>query len=302
MFFSYLFVISCLAFLILLATVEIRKRYFRAEAIAALDNFASNTLFIAPTPESISDKREQVSSSSKSNPDEYNNYAYINDVKTYAFESRDQLLEIIDKEKKMLVAINAHKILNATDQTRDIINNNIGYADGVGAVMALKQKGLNSIKIPGCEIWLDLIAKYETSKTFYFVGGKDEVINKVIEQLKEDYPQINIVGYRNGYLKEGDEERLLADIEEKKPDVVFVAQGSPRQELLMMKMQEVHKAIYQGLGGSFDVYTGTVERAPEIWVNMKMEWLYRWIKEPQLRTRRNLELFKFFGYLALFIF
>lgn len=71
------------------------------------------------------------------------------------------------------------------------------------------------------------------------------------------------MNYRNGYLKTPEERKaLIEDIAEKKPDVVFVAMGSPKQELLMEEMLERHPAIYQGLGGSFDVYTGAVKRAP----------------------------------------
>ena len=99
---------------------------------------------------------------------------------------------------------------------------------------------------------------------------------------------INIVGYRNGYL-ENDEERhaLIEDVAAKSPDIVFVAMGSPKQELLMGEMQQRHKAIYQGLGGSFDVYTGNVKRAPKWWVDHKVEFAYRFFKEPK-RIKRQI--------------
>ena len=73
---------------------------------------------------------------------------------------------------------------------------------------------------------------------------------------------------------------LIQDIKTLKPDVVFVAMGSPKQELLMEEMQKLHQATYQGLGGSFDVYTGHVERAPQWWVKSNLEWAYRLIKQP----------------------
>lgn len=86
------------------------------------------------------------------------------------------------------------------------------------------------------------------------------------------------MGYRNGYLKEENaEEKLIEDIARKKPDVVFVAMGSPKQELLMERIQKCHPAIFQGLGGSFDVYTGHVQRAPKWWVNHNLEFAYRLI-------------------------
>lgn len=90
------------------------------------------------------------------------------------------------------------------------------------------------------------------------VGSKQPVIEKTISRLKEDFPGIQITGYRNGYIQtETEQEELIEDIKTKQPDVIFVAMGSPKQELLMEKMYQAHPAIYQGLGGSFDVYTGT---------------------------------------------
>ena len=79
---------------------------------------------------------------------------------------------------------------------------------------------------------------------------------------------------------------------ETKPDVVFVAMGSPKQELLMEEMAKLHPAIYQGLGGSFDVYTGNVARAPEWWVKHNLEWAYRLVKQPS-RIKRQIHLIRF---------
>ena len=76
------------------------------------------------------------------------------------------------------------------------------------------------------------------------------------------------------------------------PDVVFVAIGSPRQELLMEEMQRFHPAIYQGLGGSFDVYVGAVERAPVWWIKNNLEWAYRLLRQP-LRIKRQVHLIRF---------
>lgn len=217
----------------------------------------------------------------------------IDGVNIFPFTSRDELIKYVDNNKAMLIAVNAEKILHANDQTRDIINNNIGYCDGIFTVQALKQKGAkNVVKIPGCELWLDIVKHFENTKSFYLVGAKQEVIEATVSKLKTEYPNINLVGFRNGYIK-NDEDRiaLINDIAQKKPDVVFVAMGSPKQELLMGEMQQRHKAIYQGLGGSFDVYTGNVKRAPKWWVDHKLEFAYRLFKEPS-RIKRQLPLLK----------
>lgn len=215
----------------------------------------------------------------------------INGIDICPFTSREELMDYIEQKQSILVAVNAEKIVNATPFTREIINNNTGYCDGIGAVWALKQRGAkNAVKIPGCELWLDIVSRYYRTKSFYLVGGKQEVIETTISKLRDEFLGINIVGYRNGYL-ENDEERhaLIEDVAAKSPDIVFVAMGSPKQELLMGEMQQRHKAIYQGLGGSFDVYTGNVKRAPKWWVDHKMEFAYRLFKEPK-RIKRQIHL------------
>ncbi len=216
----------------------------------------------------------------------------IDGINIYPFESREELINYVEENNALLVAVNAEKILHATEQTREIINNNIGYCDGIFTVMALKQKGAkNVVKIPGCELWLDIVKHFENSnKSFYLIGAKQKVIENTVLKLKDEYPLLNIVGYRNGYIKSNDErEELINDIAQKKPDVVFVAMGSPKQELLICEMQKRHPAIYQGLGGSFDVFTGNVKRAPKWWVDHKLEFAYRLMKEPS-RIKRQLPL------------
>ena len=225
----------------------------------------------------------------------------LNGVKVHPFTSHDELLAYVSQKKGILVAINAEKILHATEQTRSIINRNIGYCDGIGAVMALKKRGYNDvIKIPGCELWLKIISMtFQQGKTFYLVGGKQEVIEETIKKLKVDFPGIQIANFRNGYIKtEEEKQALIDDIATKKPDVVFVAMGSPKQELLMEEISQRHPAIYQGLGGSFDVYTGNVKRAPKWWVDHNLEWAYRLVKEPS-RIKRQIHLVRFLALVKL---
>lgn len=207
---------------------------------------------------------------------------YLNGIGVYPFESFEELISSIEGQNKILVAVNLLKMMKATKQTRDITNRNIGYADGVAVQMALKSMGYeNCVIIPGCELWLKIIARNFKKSSFYLIGATDEVINKTVLKLKSEFDGINIVNFRNGYIKTEEEKRaVIEDIAAKKPDYVFVAMGSPRQELLMEEMSRSHAAIYQGLGGSFDVYVGAVERAPKWWIEHNMEGVYRVIKKP----------------------
>lgn len=220
--------------------------------------------------------------------------ANIKGIELYPFTSRHQIAEYVNEHSGILVAINAEKILNQTEETRSIINRNIGYCDGAGPLMLLRKMGYeDAIKVAGCELWLSLIEQYYQEKTFYLVGATQVVIDETVAKLKKQFEGIRIVGFRNGYISSDEEKKtLIADIVTKKPDIVFVAMGSPKQELLMEEILQQHKAIYQGLGGSFDVYTGHVKRAPKWWVNHHLEWLYRLIHQPS-RIKRQVKLVRF---------
>lgn len=231
---------------------------------------------------------------------ELNERIELNGMKVFPFSSAKDLLSYVEGHKGILVAVNAEKVTKATDETRAIVNNNIGYADGAGVVVAMHKMGRpEAVRIAGCDLWLDIIRESYKEKSFYLVGGKQVVIDETIEKLKKDYPGINIVGYRNGYIKTDEErETLISDVAEKKPDVIYVAMGSPKQEILMADMMKRHQAIYQGLGGSFDVYTGRVKRAPLWWQKHNLEFLYRFLKQPQ-RYKREYYRLKFLYWLII---
>ena len=210
----------------------------------------------------------------------------------FAFTSKKQFLKYIKKEKKILVALNAEKLNKKTEELDSIINENIGYPDGIGAVWALKRKGIDSVKIPGAEFWLDIIREYQNEKSIYLIGATRQVIKKTVTKLKTSFPLLQIAGFRDGFLKEGEKDVLISELKLLKPDIVFVAMGSPRQEILMNELMAQHAALYMGLGGSFDVYTGLKKRAPIYFQKLGLEWFYRLLKEPT-RIGRQLDLAKF---------
>ena len=221
-------------------------------------------------------------------------------MKVFPFNSAIELLRYVDNHKGILVAVNAEKVTKATDETRAIVNENIGYADGAGVVVAMHKLGRpEAVRIAGCDLWLDIVRESFHEKSFYLIGSKQEVIEDTVNKLRSQFDGIKIIGYRNGYINSKEEQNaLILDIATKKPDVVFVAMGSPRQEFLMTDMMKVHPAIYQGLGGSFDVYTGRVKRAPLWWQKHNIEFLYRFLKQPQ-RYRREYYRLKFLVWMLL---
>jgi UDP-N-acetyl-D-mannosaminouronate:lipid I N-acetyl-D-mannosaminouronosyltransferase len=222
----------------------------------------------------------------------------IKGIRLYSPDSIDSLITSALKSKVILVAVNAEKILMADKAFSNFISKNIGYPDGIGAVWLLRRRGFSYAKrIPGVELWLNIINARYLKNTFYLVGGKEEVIQKTVDSLKVEFPGFRLLGFRNGYITTIEQRTALKnDILDKKPDIVFVAMGSPIQEELMQELHAAHPAVYQGLGGSFDVYTGRVERAPEWWRNNNLEWAYRLYKEPW-RIKRQIHLIKFLPYL-----
>ncbi len=221
-------------------------------------------------------------------------------VDVYPFRSADEIIDFADRRKGILVAINAEKVMFATDDTRRIINNNIGYCDGSGPVLALRQKGFKDVcKVAGCDLWLNIVDRFHSVKSFYIVGASEDVNACVVEKLRTEYPGIRIAGRRNGFFSDDKErEALISDIAETKPDVVFVAMGSPRQELFMAEMQMKHpNAIYQGLGGSFDVYVGRHKRAGKWWSDHHLESLFQIIHEPK-RIKRKIKYWRFAWWLV----
>ena len=218
---------------------------------------------------------------------------HLSQIKVYPFQSRNQLLDFIKDKQALLIAVNAEKIMGRNKVLNRIINENIGYSDGIGAVLALRKKGCyDTVKIPGCELWLDIIKRFEKEKTFYLVGAEENVIQAAIVKLKKEFQAINILNFRNGFFSEKEKNVLIEDVCRRKPDVVFVAQGTPRQEYLMEEMLKRHPALYMGLGGSFDVYTGNVKRAPDLFIKLGLEWLYRLLLQP-LRFKRQIVFFEF---------
>ena len=87
-----------------------------------------------------------------------------------------------------------------SDGLKKIVNSNLSYPDGFGAVLCLKQRKVDAIKIPGCELWINIIKKNPTKK-YFFIGSSEIVIQQVIQKLKNEFPNINISGYRNGYFE-----------------------------------------------------------------------------------------------------
>ena len=165
--------------------------------------------------------------------------------------------------------------------------------DGIGTVLALKMKGEKIPgRITGIELFFSLLEIANEKKyKIYLYGAKEEVISKTKENIIKKYPNLMIVGFNNGY---EDEKKVLDNIIKTKPDMLFIGTGSPKQEEFIINNQKLLKNIklIMPVGGTFDVISGYTKRAPKMWQKLKLEWLYRLIKEPK-RIKNDLKLIKF---------
>lgn len=193
-----------------------------------------------------------------------------------AFKS-DSNLRIVTPNPEIVMAA------NKSDDLKEMINNStLVLKDGIGIKIAEKLKGIEGEKrqtgIETLERLLEIAD--ENGYSVYFIGAKDEILQKAIVNIKSKFPNIVVKGQHNGYFKDGspEEEQILKDIEEKKPDLLIAAMGFPKQEIFITKTEAPKVSI--ACGGSLDVMSGEVKRAPRWMQKVGLEWFYRLIKDP----------------------
>lgn len=186
----------------------------------------------------------------------------LNEEKTFIITANPEILTVGDKDKEF------DKIL--LDKNTTII------PDGIGVIKGAEMFGIHlPERITGVELTVELIRlcdKYH--KSMYLFGATKEVMNKMKILIEQKYSGIELLGSQNGYVE--DKQAVMEDIKMKKPDVVLVALGVPKQEKLIYdNLQDFDKGIFVGVGGSFDVISGSKKRAPKIFIKLNLEWLYR---------------------------
>ena len=212
---------------------------------------------------------------------------YIKDKNTYF-----KLLanDLKNKHKRFIITVNPETLMLSENdaELKSILDNktNSFVPDGIAVVKVARKLGVNvTERITGIDIAEYLLKLANENKySIYLFGAKEEVINTLIAKIKKEYPNINILGYSNGYVKERD--LVMQDVLKKKPDICMVALGIPYQEKIIAKyFTKVKKGIFIGVGGSFDVLSGTKKRAPKIFIKLNLEWLYRIVTEPSRLKR-----------------
>lgn len=197
-----------------------------------------------------------------------------------------------------IVTVNAEILYNAS-QDRELAalieNADLVTPDGSGIVWAANVLGEPlKERVTGIDLVLEICRQAAPNQwKVFLLGGKPGVAHLAGENLKNKYPGLDIAGIRDGYFQEADEDELIEEINASKAQILFAGLGSPKQEswLAAYKTQLKPKVLL-GVGGSFDVISGQLKRAPGLFQKLGLEWLYRIIRQPW-RFKRALAIPKF---------
>lgn len=191
-----------------------------------------------------------------------------------------------------LIGVNADKLLLMRDDPEMdacMRRCEVVYADGASMVMAANKLG---VPLPSRVAGIDLMQELckmaaERGRTVYLLGAKAEVVAKTAEVLVQLYPGLNIVGYRDGYFRDGEFDAVVSQVKDVRPDIVFVGITSPKKERLIERFRQLGAmGAFVGVGGSFDVISGNIPRAPLWMQRANLEWLFRMMQEPGRLVKR----------------
>jgi N-acetylglucosaminyldiphosphoundecaprenol N-acetyl-beta-D-mannosaminyltransferase len=190
--------------------------------------------------------------------------------------------------------INAAKVVAAErdpDLKRALLDADFVTADGMSVVWASRLLGPRlKQRVTGIDLFERLLAHAEEQQlSVYFLGAQDESVRGVVEFSKHRYPSLRIAGYHDGYFRESENEMVCDEIMHSRADLLFVAMGSPKQELwISSNLLSTGVRFALGVGGSFDHLSGKVQRAP-VWMQKSgLEWLHRFMREPARLWKRYL--------------
>lgn len=213
--------------------------------------------------------------------------------------SMDELVNLLVSHKQKYHVVSGNPEVLLTGLFNKALYNNFNndssiiIADGVGVLFPLRLKGYKVNKITGIDLFTELLNKLEgTEQGIYLLGASPEVNETLIQVLELQYPNLNIVGHHHGFIDLDNCDDLIDDINRSNPYAIFVAMGCPRQETFIIKyFDKIQCSIMMGVGGVFDVMSGKTKRAPKLFQQLHLEWLYRITKEPVRikRFKRNIQ-------------
>ena len=210
------------------------------------------------------------------------------DLKSFE-EAFSAFQRFVSEEKSFqIITINPEMITNAQsdEEFKNIINeSDLNIPDGVGVTLALKILGISQERIPGIDFSSGVLEYCaDNGLKVAIIGAKKEIIDKACENLKEKYQGLDIVFCHDGYFS--DDAEIVSALQKTEPRVLLLGVGSPRQEKLIYNYKKILKnTIMIGVGGSFDVFSGVVKRAPMFFQKTSLEWFYRLMIQPSRFSR-----------------
>jgi len=221
-------------------------------------------------------------------------------------EALDIIHRTIQNHGKLQIGVvNAAKVVNMRRNQKlgeDVLSSDLILADGASVVLASRILGKPlPERVTGIDLMMGMLERGNIhGYRVYCFGATETVSLKVADKIKNDYPNVILAGRRNGYFSDADEESIAQNIADSQADILLVAITSPKKENFLARWSEkMGVAICHGVGGSFDVLAGEVERAPESWQKMGLEWLYRLKQEPGRLWKRYLVTNSLFCWLVL---
>ena len=201
---------------------------------------------------------------------------------------------IADRRPLQIGVVNAAKLVNMRRDAalRDsVLSSSIVLADGTSVVWASRLLGRPlPERVAGIDLMMAMLASGNTRRyRIYCLGATQAVLDAVVARIRSDYPGVAVAGSHHGYFTPAEEEAIAGDIATAAPDILLVAMTSPRKEQFLARWSaRLRVPVCHGVGGSFDVFAGLVQRAPESWQRLGLEWLYRVKQEPRRLWKRYL--------------
>ncbi|NJK59844.1 MAG: WecB/TagA/CpsF family glycosyltransferase [Oscillatoriales cyanobacterium SM2_1_8] len=195
-----------------------------------------------------------------------------------------------------VVTLNSEMVMKARQDpalAAAIAQADLVVPDGAGVVLYLRP-GIRVARCPGIDFAEALCRRaVQAGQRVFWIGGRPGVLLRVRQHTFGDWPEAAVVGAYHGYFDEAGEAEMLTHLQAAQPAVVLVGLGAPRQELWIAQHRALCPgAVWVGVGGSFDVWSGEKPRAPQWMQQNHLEWLFRLYCEPS-RWRRMLSLPQF---------
>ncbi len=210
-------------------------------------------------------------------------------------QALDAIDDAISARKSVQIGVvNAAKVVKMHRDPalrQDVLSSDLIFADGMSVVWASRILGRRlPERVAGIDLMMGMFVRGQAKGyRIFFLGATDEVLGAVVERVGREFPGVQVAGKHNGYFTGNEEEEIARRIRDSRADILLVAITSPKKEKFLARWSEtIDVPVCHGVGGSFDVYAGKVERAPESWQRLGIEWLYRLKQEPGRLWKRYL--------------